>query len=129
MKKIFMLLSLICFTSMAWGQSLDELMQKALNGDVDAQVDLGAAYVDGSYGLQKNYSEAEKWYLKSARQGNSVAFGRLGIFYIYRVYNKQEAIYWLKKSYDWWYKEKPDDKLEKLKREINLGDMSYLLSK
>lgn len=53
MKKIFMLLSLICITCMAWGKDVNELMRKAQTGDAEAQCRLGQAYDCGWYGLKK----------------------------------------------------------------------------
>lgn len=101
MKKLLMLLSLICITCMAWGQSAEELMQKAQNGDAEAQYELGVAYEDGNLGLTKNRSEAAKWYLKAAEQGHAEAQRDIGGCYNYGngvSKDKKKAEYWYRKS-------------------------------
>ena len=49
-----------------------ELMEKALEGDPDAQLFLGQRYQEGN-GLKQNNAEAIKWLKLSAEQGNAYA--------------------------------------------------------
>jgi TPR repeat protein len=56
---------------------LESLMLKAEQGDADAQYNLGKMFYDG-HGLDKNYTEAMKWYRLAAAQGNAKAQFNLG---------------------------------------------------
>ena len=59
---------------------------------------LGWCYENGR-GVSQNYSEAAKWYSKSAEQGNAGAQNNLGKCYyngIGVVKNRTEAVKWLK---------------------------------
>src|SRR5215204_1684155 len=56
---------------------IDSVRTKAESGDAQAQADLGRAYSKGE-GVKQSYSEAAKWYLKSAEQGNAIAQNALG---------------------------------------------------
>jgi TPR repeat protein len=56
------------------------LLAKALLGDADAQMWLGAAYEQGWFG-KTNFPEALKWLRKSAEQGNADAQNSLGQMY------------------------------------------------
>ena len=49
-----------------------ELMEKALEGDPDAQLFLGQRYQEGN-GVKQNNTEAIKWLKLSAEQGNVYA--------------------------------------------------------
>jgi len=61
--------------------SQDEIAKAfAEGGDAEAQDVLGDYYAQGS-GVEKNLSEAAKWYRKAAEQGNVDAEIRLGICY------------------------------------------------
>jgi len=69
---------------------------KAEAGNAEAQWNLGYWYSIGK-GVVKDEREAEKWYLKSAEQGNSLAQGSLGAIYLDRKsYN--EAFKWFQKA-------------------------------
>jgi TPR repeat protein len=71
---------LICICLMTanviYAQSVDELRQKAEKGDASAQNQLGEKYKEGD-GVLENHVEAEKWYRKSAEQGNKTAIENL----------------------------------------------------
>lgn len=56
------------------------LLAKAQLGDADAQMWLGAAYEQGWFG-NANFTEALKWFRKSAEQGNPDAQNSLGQMY------------------------------------------------
>ncbi|MBQ3646459.1 MAG: sel1 repeat family protein, partial [Synergistaceae bacterium] len=55
-------------------------LKLAENGDAEAQNRIGVAYNNGE-GVEQNYSEAMKWYLKSAEQNYPYAFDNLGSMY------------------------------------------------
>ena len=56
---------------------MEEIVQKAESGDAEAQLQLGLAYYKGD-GINKNYSKAYYWFLKSVEQGNNDAKNSLG---------------------------------------------------
>jgi hypothetical protein len=60
---------------------LSTLRQRAEAGDVSAQFQLGFLYEHGGGGLERNASEALKWYGKAADQGDATA--RFSIAYMY----------------------------------------------
>lgn len=107
MKKVMMLITMLCLYSIAWGQSIEEIREKAMAGDPKAQVKLGDSYMFGRNGLTKNEEEGLKWYKKAAAQNYDTGSFALGSHY-FAVFlvnsnsdkDKQEAIYWLKKSLD-----------------------------
>jgi len=67
--------------STKWTEAAEKrLLAKALLGDADAQMWLGAAYEQGWFG-NVNFTEALKWFRKSAEQGNPDAQNSLGQMY------------------------------------------------
>ena len=53
------------------------------------------------YGVTQDYSEAVKWYRKSADQGNATAQSNMGIMYQYGKgvpESKSEALKWYRKA-------------------------------
>jgi len=77
-----------------------ELMQKAEQGDAEAQYEIGKFYAKG-VGKPKDANEAIKWFTKSAEQGYATAQGVLGILYYKGDYVPQDnskAIEWLTKA-------------------------------
>ena len=46
----------------------DEVMEKAENGDAEAQNNLGSMYFHGK-GVELDYKKAVEWYIRSAEQG------------------------------------------------------------
>ena len=55
--------------------SLAQIRQAAEQGDVEAQVKLGAAYHNGE-GVEQDFAEAVKWFRLAAAQGNAQAQNR-----------------------------------------------------
>ncbi|HEY5715449.1 MAG TPA: tetratricopeptide repeat protein [Psychromonas sp.] len=55
-------------------------LQKAEQGEVDAQYQLGEMYYSGT-GVAQDYKAAAKWYQKAAQQGNTKAQFQLGEMY------------------------------------------------
>lgn len=73
-----------------------DLIQKAQDGDADAQCKLGVWYEKG-----QNYYEAVKWFRKAAEQGHADAQNNLGECYFYGHgvnENYNEAVKWFRKA-------------------------------
>jgi TPR repeat protein len=80
--------------------SLQILIEKANNGDTNAQLNLGRCYWKGQ-GIAQDYKEAVKWFTKAAEQGNADAQYILGIMFYNGQSVKQdykEAVKWLTKA-------------------------------
>lgn len=60
--------------------SINTILNKAKNGDADAQNEVGAWYYKGKH-VKQNYEEAAQWWARSAKQGNLKAIGNLGLCY------------------------------------------------
>ena len=60
--------------------SLQETINRAQQGDADAQFLLGSMYYDGQ-GVPRDYKKAVYWYEKSAKQGYADAQYNLGVMY------------------------------------------------
>ena len=79
-------------------------LKKAANGGVaEAQYYLGELYKSGEYGVSKDKSLYIKWAKKAAFNGS--IFACLSLGFHYDDIDKQEAIYWLKKGMDEYWKE------------------------
>lgn len=61
--------------------SIQAIYNKAKDGNADAQNTVGVWYYEGRHKLPVNYQEATKWWSRSAKQGNVLATGNLGICY------------------------------------------------
>ena len=59
----------------------NEKIRLATAGDMDAQYELGSAYFEGEKGLDRNISEAKKWFLMAANQKCSAAQFNLALIY------------------------------------------------
>ncbi len=59
----------------------ERLLERARNGDADAQFELGKNYETGRIGLPKDFSQAQYWYRKAADQGDPYAEASLGILF------------------------------------------------
>lgn len=82
--------------------SLEELLDRAEAGEVEAQVTLGLRYKHGMQ-LPQDFGEALKWLLRASRQGNAFAQARLGAMYrdgLGAARNYAEAVKWFRKSAD-----------------------------
>lgn len=80
--------------------SLEDLLDRAEQGEVEAQVTLGLRYKHGMRAPQDS-KEALKWFQRASRQGNAFAQARLGA--LYRdgqgvAQNHAEAVKWFRKS-------------------------------
>jgi TPR repeat protein len=57
----------------------ERLLDRALQGDAEAQFDLGKNYEAGRIGLPKDFAKAEHWYRLAAEQGDPFAQASLAI--------------------------------------------------
>ncbi len=76
---------------------IDDLRNKAEFGDPVAQDVLGTLYFNGK-GIDRDYTEAAKWYLRAAAQGNISSQARLITQYFYGIgvaQDSSEAYFWL----------------------------------
>lgn len=77
-----------------------ELMQKAENGDAEAQFLLGKRF-DLGKGVEQNDSQAVEWYYKAAKQGHAGAQCNMGYMCVVGLgveQNKRAAFDWFRKS-------------------------------
>ena len=92
---IFVLFTAFC-TLFLYADDISELKQKAENGEVSAQFELGVKYYFGT-DIEQNYEKAFYWTKKAAEQGEPAAEYNLG--YLYQMGNGVEvdlnmARYW-----------------------------------
>ena len=76
-----LLVAWMWFPSASWAESLEELTQRATQGDVKAQTTLGTKYAEG-INTPVDYHQALKWFKSAAEHGNAVAEYNLGLMYI-----------------------------------------------
>jgi TPR repeat protein len=60
-------------------EGLDLYRKAAEQGDVNAQIRLASVYYFGARGLSRDFTEAAKWYLLAANQGNTNAENAMGV--------------------------------------------------
>lgn len=75
MKKIIIILLSLVVVLPSKANHFDATLADAIQGDEEAQYALGQMYYFGN-GVDKNYTEAKKWYKKAAEQGYSDAIER-----------------------------------------------------
>jgi TPR repeat protein len=83
-------------------RNLRDIIQKAENGDVKAQAEIGYSYQYGD-GISRDAKEALKWNLKAANQGNAMAQHNVAVMYDEGTdipQNKTEAVKWYQKAAD-----------------------------
>ena len=66
---------------MIYNYSIEEIIEKANNGDAEAQYQLGRSYLVGRL-VEKDLATAIKWFRLAAEQGNEDAIISLGICYV-----------------------------------------------
>jgi hypothetical protein len=59
----------------------ERLLERARQGDAEAQFDLAKNYETGRIGLPKDFAQAEHWYREAAAQGEPFAQASLGIMF------------------------------------------------
>ena len=80
--------------------SLEDLVERAEQGEVEAQVTLGLRYKHGMQ-VPQDFREALKWLLRASRQGNAFAQARVGAMYrdgLGAGRNYAEAVKWFRRS-------------------------------
>jgi TPR repeat protein len=78
------------------------VLRRAEEGDADAQVTVGTAYLRGE-GVAQDYPEAVKWYRRAAERGNYCAQFFLGWAYAYGrgvTRDDAEAVKWFRRAAD-----------------------------
>lgn len=81
---------------------IDKLLEKAKQGDMEAQFDVGVARRDGSNGLKKSARKALKWFQKASLQGNPQAMFAMGMMHRHggkgiRM-NAETALHWFSEA-------------------------------
>lgn len=97
MNKLLAVISLSLGLISAASAQDPDLLRRAEAGDAEAQFELGRMYDDYRRGLERNESEAAKWFRLSAEQGFAEAQFELGMMYEYGdgvVQNYEEAFKW-----------------------------------
>ena len=69
--KWLLLSASISHATIIWADQLADIKQRAEQGDVVAQNDLGTAYVSGN-GVIKDYDQARKWFQSAAEKGIAI---------------------------------------------------------
>lgn len=81
MYKIILTFFLLFSFAFVNAQTASDYKAKAKKGDAEAQVKLGDCYFNGNGGVEKDFSEALKWYRKAAKQNNAEAQTNIGYCY------------------------------------------------
>ena len=92
--------ALVGLSGLAHAGGIDDLRERADQGDADAQFGLGAAYAKGE-GVPQDYAEADKWFRLAADQGYAFAQTSLGFAYYAGEGVPQdhaEAVKWWRKA-------------------------------
>lgn len=58
--------------------TFNEVLLSALEGNAEAQIELGHLYREGT-GIHQDYTEALRWYREAASQGNANAENNIGV--------------------------------------------------
>ena len=77
-----------------------KLLEKAEQGNADAQFSVGVLYANGQ-GTLKDPKKAFEWFLKSAEQGDASAQYNVGVRYAKgegTLKNLKKAAFWIKKA-------------------------------
>ncbi len=97
MKYKWLIVGLVCLSVSVYGQdNVSVLREKAEQGDVEVQVELGNCYLKGDR-VSQDYKEAAKWYRLAAEQECAEAQARLGGLYYFGfgvVEDYKEAVKW-----------------------------------
>jgi len=100
---IAIFLSLFCFVNLSCSENdFQKTTRLAKSGDAEAQYNLGVMYFEGQ-DVPQNYTEAMKWFKKSADQGYAKAEFNLGLIYSQGkgvIQDYDEAVKWFKKWFE-----------------------------
>jgi len=98
-----LLLGFLLTPVMAVGQSFEDTLRLAEEGNADAQGNLGYMYVTGE-GVPQDHAEAVRWYRLAADQGLAEAQSMLGMLYYYGLLgvpeDNVEAVKWYRLAAD-----------------------------
>ena len=106
---LFLVAAMLSVSAMAL--DFNQIQRAASQGDVDAQLQLGAMYYQGD-GVRQDYGKALEWFKKSANQDNAAAQAYIGIMYEFGQgvsKDKKTAKEWFGKSCDSGYQGGCDD--------------------
>ena len=73
-------ITLEAFKRRDYGEVLRTVLPHAMAGNADAQCMVSLLYQNG-FGVSRDLAEAERWLLKAAEQGNTIAWNNLGTLY------------------------------------------------
>ncbi len=79
-----------------YASAIKEWRTLAVNGDADAQFNMGQAYKLGR-GVQADLKQAEDWYRRAALQGHPQAEDNYGLV-MFQNGNREQALPWIEKS-------------------------------
>ena len=89
---------LVAYKKNDYATAIQEWRPLANQGDVDAQLSLGAMYENGR-GMPQDEKEAVRWYRLAAAQGNAPSQFNLGLMYANGrgvLQDDKEAVKWLR---------------------------------
>lgn len=119
--QILVVLAISVFLPLMANAEVDTLgiMNKAMNGDCEAQYQLGRMYYDGKI-VKKDYARAEEWLHQAAEQGHAGAQLWLGYMYdaetgVFRSKKETEIVYGATPQYpidaEKWYRKAAEQDL------------------
>jgi hypothetical protein len=76
----------------------ERLLERAQQGDAEAQFDLAKNYETGRIGLPRDFAQAEHWYRAAAAQGEPFAQASLGIMFNFGKGVRQDYV----QAYMWY---------------------------
>ncbi len=101
------LLFVMFFNVPAFSHSVNQILEQAKKGNLEAQFEIGCIYATGD-GVKKNLAEAARWWKIAAERGEYKSQYLLAVAYYNGEgvkKNKSECLKWLRKSaaqgYDW----------------------------
>ncbi len=75
MRKVIMLMTFVCVSVMAWGQTTEglKILHEAEAGNCYAQFSIGLFYQNGDEGFPKNEFKSLSWFKKAAENNHPMA--------------------------------------------------------
>jgi TPR repeat protein len=93
-----MIAALVALPASAQKPLRERLLERAQQGDAEAQFDLAKNYETGRIGLPKDFAQAEHWYREAAAQGEPFAQASLGIMFHFGKGVHQDSV----QAYMWY---------------------------
>lgn len=101
-KRLYPLIIVIFFpTTLVFAESFEKVLEKANNGDVKAQYQVGYLYSNGNQGVSFDEEKGVFWFKKAAEAGDSESQLSLAMSYLWGSgirQNTRKGIEWLTKS-------------------------------